>query len=280
MLTAAVLAVFGSVANLGCAAESATNNLPLIPEKTALLEESMLWDKDVDLRADVGYNDNILLAPALPHGSPFVGAGLDVVVFRLPLEGPGLTIAATGDALRYLRPAGGVDGEAEALVSAQAHEDLGRDWQAGLELKYLYLDQVVEELVQTGGGTGQTVEARGQSLELSPSCRRDLGSNWWAQVRTPVAREWWQAPLDDDWRAAVEIEAGRRFRSGSRITLELGTQYTWHQQWLARSAEGAELAGVPLQLWRQSVALKWDCPCDAAQRWHSTARLGFQVQPR
>ena len=51
-----------------CAAQglsdALTNDLALIPEDDSIWKESLLWDKDVVLRAGFGYKDNVLLAPS------------------------------------------------------------------------------------------------------------------------------------------------------------------------------------------------------------------------
>jgi len=256
------------------AADSLTNDLALLPEKPLLWDESLLWDKNLVLRTGLGYNDNILLSASSPHASALVKAGIEMLVFRLPLDGIGVTASVTGDDTRYWKPANGVEGEDAVLASAQARKDLNKDWQAGLELKYLYLDQVVEELIQVG--SGPVVQARGHSLEVNPSLRHDFGSNGWAQVEATAAQEWWEAPLDNDWKLGVRLLAGLNYDSGSRLTMEIDWQRIVHSQWQARDADGTDLPNQDLALNRSSVDLKWEHPWDAKRRWKSTTRLAFQ----
>src|SRR5690349_18239069 len=130
--------------------EAFTNNLALIPEDDSIWKESLLWDKDVVLRAGFGYKDNVLLAPSAPQGSPFFTSGLDLTIFRLPLDGLEVNLSIVGDDVRYTRHPGGLSGEDLFLASAQVQRYFSGVWRAGLELRYSYVDQVLQEFLSTG----------------------------------------------------------------------------------------------------------------------------------
>jgi hypothetical protein len=248
--------------------------LELIPEKRSLWTESLLWDKDITLRGGAGYKDNVLLSPSSPHGSAFYTSGLDLLVFRLPLDGLAFNLAMTGDDVRYARAVDGVEGEDSFLATAQIQKPFQEQWRSGLELKYLYLDQVAQELIQTGGV--RTVVAKGHTLGVRPFIRRDLATNWWVQLEFPVSREWWQSPLDDEWKFGAQAIAGRSYGFNSQAALTYGGLYISHDDWLAREADGMEIPGTTLALWQQNAELKWEHHWDAAQLWRSTTKLGFQ----
>ena len=248
--------------------DASTNGLELIPDKPSLWTESLLWDEDLVLRAGLGYKDNVLLSSSAPQGSAFFTSGLDLLVFRLPLDGLALNFTVTGDDVRYWRNVGGVQGEDSLLASAQARKYLGKQWRIGLELKYSYLDQVVgQEELETG--VTNSVVAKGHTLGARPFVRRDLGSNWWAQLESPLARDWFYSPLDDDWKFGAQASLARTYGHGSQLALTYGGSYIAHNAW-------TNILGPSLAVWRQIAELKWEHRWDAAQRWRSITKLAFQ----
>jgi hypothetical protein len=268
-----ILAAFASVCGLRAESGSLTNDLKLIPEDNSLWKESLLWDKDVVLRAGFGYKDNVLLSPTAPQSSPFFTSGLDVTIFRLPLDGWEFNLSIVGDDVRYTRNPDGLKGEDLFLTSVQVQKYFSRVWRAGVELRYSYIDQVLTEFLSAGGA--QAVEAKGQTLGFRPFVRRDLSTNWWVEVELPLAREWWQAPLDSLWKLGGQAIVGFNYSAHSHIALAGGDYYIPHEEWLARDAEGNELPGRKLALNRQVVELKWEHHWDADNRWSTVARLGF-----
>jgi hypothetical protein len=252
---------------------SLTNNLELIPERGAIWKESLLWDKNVVLRAGFGYKDNVLLAPSAKEGSSFFTSGLDLTIYRLPLDGWEVSFSMVGDDVRYLRSPGGLHGEDLFLTSAQVQKYFAGVWRTGLELRYSYIDQVLEEFLTAGGA--QAVEAKGNTLGARPFLRRDLCKNWWVQVEAPLAREWWQAPLDSSWKFGGQGILGFSYGPRSQVTLTGGDFYLAHEQWLARDALGNEIAGRRLTVSREIAELKWEHQWDATNRWSTTTKLGF-----
>jgi hypothetical protein len=275
-LLCSVAGLWAGILLAGTAPDASTNGLELIPDHPALWTESFLWDKDINLRAGIGYKDNVLLSPTSPQDSGFFTSGLDLTIFRLPLNGLAFNFTVTGDDVRYWRDVGGVQGEDSFLASAQIEKYLQEQWRVGLELKDLYADQVALALSQTGGVSA--VVAKGDTLQVRPFVRRDLGTNWWIQLGLPVEREWWQTPLDDDWRYGAQVVLAHTYGRGSQVALTYGGAYIAHGAWLATDEAGTEIPGKKLALWQQTVELKWVHHWDAAQRWRSITKLGFQYE--
>ena len=272
-MVAAALLVSG-LANARDVMDVSTNDLALIPDNPTLWKESMLWDKDITLRAGLGYKDNVLLSPSGAQGSAFFTSGLDLLVLRLPLDSLKFEFSLTGDDVRYWHDIEGVNREDLFLTRAQVEKYFGGHWRAGLELRHTYTDEVLEEIVSTGGA--QTIVAKGNTLEVRPFVRRDFGSNWWAELEAPISREWWQSPLDDYWKYGAQVILGRSYGRQSEITLTGGAFYIPHDEWAALDSAGNELPGKKLALWRQLAELKWVHRWDADRHWSSTTKLGFQ----
>jgi hypothetical protein len=255
------------------ASATLTNDLELIPEDQSLWKESFLWDKDVVLRAGFGYKDNVLLAPSSPVGGAFFTSGLDLTIFRLPLDGWEVNFSLVGDDVRYFNSPGGLNGEDLFLASGQLQKYFSEVWRAGLELRYSYVDQVLQELVVTGGV--QAVQAKGNTLGARPFVRRDISTNWWVQLEAPLARDWWQAPLDSSWKLGGQAVLGFSYGHRTQFSLSGGGFYIPHDEWLARDALGNEIPGRKLSLWKEVAELRWDQHWDSDRRWSSATRLGF-----
>lgn len=262
-------------AGMACASDDAlTNGLELIPEQESLWNESLLWSKDVVVRAGLGYKDNVLLSPSGGLGSMFFNSGLDLTLYRLPLDGLELNISATADDVRYWHSPGGLNGEDLVLGIAQVQRYFGGVWRSGLEFRGLYADQVIQELLEIGGVSA--IEAKGSTASIRPFLRRDFGTNWWVQLEAPISREWWDFPLDNYWKSGGQMTLGLAYGHHSQITLSYGNFYINHDQWLARDAAGDSVDGMLLDIWRQTAELKWDHAWDAAHHWSSSTKFAFQ----
>jgi hypothetical protein len=257
----------------GTAADSSTNDLALIPEDTSLWHESLLWDKNIVVKTGVGYKDNVLLAPSGVQGSGFFTSGIDLSLIRLPPDGWGLTFTVVGDDVRYFRRPGGLGGEDLFAASLQGERYFGEVWRAGLELRGSYVDQVLQVLLLQGGI--RVVEAKGETLGVRPFLRRDLSTNWWVQMEAPLARDWWQSPLDPTWKFGGGAVLGYSYRGHSQVSLTGEGFYLPHDEWQARDAVGIELAGKRLALWREVAELKWEHQWDAHHHWTTVARAGL-----
>ena len=233
----------------------------------------MLWDKEIVVRSGAGYRDNVLLSSEQVMGRPFFTVGLDLSILRFPLDGWQVGFAVTGDDIRYFRPAAGVNGEDLALVSLQVQKYFGGHWRFGCQTKYTYTDQVLQEVVGSGGV--QAVQAQGSTFVMAPFVRRDLGTNWWIQFGLPVSRDWWQSPLDDYWKYGAEVVLGCAYARHSQVVLTMGAFYISHDSWLARDNTGGEIPGEKLDVWSELVELKWGHPWDQAGRWTSALKIGF-----
>jgi hypothetical protein len=247
---------------------------PLLPDEK-LWNESLLWDKSVTLRSGFGYRDNVLWSPSSPLASPFYTGGLDLMLFRLPIDGLEFTLLVTGDDVNYWNNAvrgAGVKSEDVAMALTRVTKYF-EGWRLGLELKGIYADQVMETLTDTGGV--HAVEAKGFSVGAKPFARVDFCSNLYGQVEAPVSREWWESPLDDYWKIGGRALLGFNYGHHSAVTASYGGSYLPHDDWVARDETGLEISGKRLDVWRQQAELKWDHHWDAQNLWCSTTKLGF-----
>jgi len=254
-------------------ADSLTNDLDLIQGHESLWNESLLWDKDVVLRAGFGYKDNVLMSPNSREGSSFFTSGIDLTIYRIPLDGWEANFSIVGDDIRYLRSPGGLRGEDLFISSAQVQKYFSGVWRSGLEVRYSYIDQVLEEFLSPGGA--RALEAKGNALGVRPFLRRDFSTNWWVQLEAPLARDWWQTPLDSNWKLGGQGIAGFSYAQHSQVALTGGGFYIPHDEWLAREASGNEIPGRKLAMWREVAELKWEHQWDETNRWATSTKLGF-----
>ncbi|HWW02352.1 MAG TPA: hypothetical protein VNZ64_21820 [Candidatus Acidoferrum sp.] len=273
VLQVAVMCLAMGAAVAKADADVSTNGLELIPEGHSLWSESMLWDKDIVVRAGLGYKDNVALSPSTAQGSGFFASGLDLTIFRVPLDGPEVNFSITGDDQRYWRAPDGIKGEDLWLASARVQKYIGGEWQGGTEVRYVYVDQVLAELLLNGGI--HPVQAKGNMLGVRPYIRRDFDTNLWLQFEAPITREWWQEPLDSDWKYGLQMILGSHYAQHSEFAITFGEFYIPQDHWLARDRDGNELAGKTLAVWRQVFELKWEHEWDLKRRWASTTRAGF-----
>ena len=265
------LATLALTARAQTSTNASSEDLALIPEDAGLLKESMLWQHTLALRTGAGYDDNVLLSPSSPQGSAFLTAGLDFSLSRLPLDGWGVDVLATGDDQRYLQN-GRSRGTDFWLTDVTIKRFLGDHWQAGVEATENYLDEV--DYVDTLAGPA-AVEIQGNALKLKPFIRREFGTNWWAELDFPTAREIFDAPLDNVWKYGPQLQIGFSDDKQREIALNYQIQQFDHDSWPALSADGTPVGTRNLSLVEQRAELHWREVWDADDHWSTDTKLTF-----
>ena len=262
------------------AAETGLSETNLIPQVTRLWTESMLWDEQISLSSGVGYNNNVLLSPFNPRGSAFIVNGLDLMVMRVPLDGWEIVGAITGDDMRFWRNVG-ASREDSFLGSLRVERELPDGWQAGLEARGLYENQVLDTSTDSGVPATELVEGHG--LTGIPSLRKDLAAGLWLKLEVPVTRWYFQAPLDDYWEFGPIVTAGYDFGKRADVALSYGATYQQHDQWVTlnsfglipRDEFGQPLPPQLLVILQHRAELAWHQYWDSHRRWRSATRLIF-----
>jgi hypothetical protein len=253
--------------------ETSNEQVELIPENQQLWTESLLWDKEITLRAGAGYKDNVTLSPSPTLASGFFTSGLDILVHRLPLDGWEVIGLVTGDDTRYWNNVG-VDGEDFFAASIQAQKFLGVNWRLGAEMRYSYINQVQYVLLDTGP---TATKLRGHILDARPFFRRELGTNWWLQAEALISREYFASPLDDSWKVGPHLLLGRTLGSGSTLSLGYAILQEPHDTRLTTDASGNPVpSGKTLTLLENRVDLRWEKLWDPERHWRTVTRLIFR----
>ena len=266
-----ILSVFFLSLLRGRGAETPQSETNLIPENTPLWTETMLWDKEVRLSSGVGYNGNVLLSPFNPRGSGFFVNGLDLIVMRMPMDGWQVVGSLLGDDTRYWHNVG-ASGEDSFIASLRVQRDLPNGWEAALEARGLFENQVLD--ISTSQGVPATALVEGFSVTARPSVRKDFKSALWLQLEIPVTRWYFKTPLDDYWEVGPVATLGHNFGERSDVTLGYSAQYQPHDQWFALNAYGQPLK-QRLVIMQQRAELAWHQYWDSHRRWRSSTRLIF-----
>jgi hypothetical protein len=248
------------------AAEPATNEfIPDLPN---------LWVRDVELRASVGYKDNLTLSRTATEKSVLIGSGADVTIARLPLDGKQFTFLLSVDDTRY--PQGNqVTHEDLVVALAQFKTDLSQSWRLGLDGRYVYQDQVVDTSIIETNLTATLI--RGHGLALMPNVRWTFTRDTWLELSGTAQRQFYREPLDDYWEDGPKLMLGRDYGHRSSLTLA----YSWNRRdYDTReqiSLSGTNLPGTELRFFQHDVEFAWRHNWDARRRWRTSTRLGFQA---
>jgi hypothetical protein len=255
----------------GHGAETLLSETNLIPQDTRLWTESMLWDKQITLSSGLGYNDNVLLSAFNPHGSAFYINGLDLMIMRVPLDGWQIVGSIVGDDTRYWHNVG-TDREDSFIGSLRVERELPDGWQAGLEARGLYEDQVLD--ISTSGAVPTTALVKGYGITGQPSLRKKLWAGLWLKLEMPVTRWLLEAPLDDYWDFGPVVTAGYDFGRRADVTMSYGASHQSHDEWVALDEYGRVLP-QRLEIYQQRVELAWHQYWDSQRHWRSSTRLAY-----
>lgn len=250
----------------------AAENLPLIPDNVSLLDNSLLWDRQILVRTGLGYKDNVLLSPFRPVGSGFFKSGLEATLLRLPTEGLHFVASVEGEDIRYFR-SGTLDAEQSLLAMTQLKKDWGAGWQAGLTVEYAYVDQVQD--ISVSENVAARAKVQGHIISVHPALRRDWGTNWWTQMELSATRRLLAVPIDDDWNAGPKLTLGHSVSERSELRMSGGLLNWRYDTRVDTDATGAGIAGTHRERWIYKTDLTWQHYWDEARRWRSTTALAF-----
>jgi hypothetical protein len=230
------------------------------------------WDKSINLRAAAGYKDNLTLGNVRTEASPFSSAGLDLMIWRLPIDGPQFNFFITGDDVRYFEGAT-VDHEDTLIAQAQVKFDLGKRWSAAITLQYLYQDQMLD--VSTTEEV-HAVKVKGHGLSARPSVRHDFEKRNWVELELGLTRQYLAAPLDDYWEGGPKLTLGHEY--GHRSDLAAGYEFSDRQYdtRLPLDRQGRHLAGTSLNYFQHEIAVTSRHYWDQARRWRTTTKLAYK----
>jgi hypothetical protein len=235
-----------------------------------------LWDESYAIRAGVGYNDNVLLDNTDPKASPFFTSGLDITIFRLPADDWECYLFATGDDVRYWQSIG-VGSEDLWLVGSKIRRDLGNGWMAGITAGYAYEDQVLD-LLNTSLSVASFTPAVviGNTITLSPSIRRDLGTNYWVELELEGIRQFFDSPAYSYWQTGLKLTTGRLYGHHSELALSYQVFAQLYDDEPDADPTGAEIPGTTLREIHQVAELAWRHYWDNKRRWENTTSLSFE----
>ena len=248
------------------AAEPATNEfIPDLPK---------LWLRDVELRASIGYKDNLTLGRTATEKSVLIGSGVDVTFARLPLDGKQFNFLLSVDDTRY--PQGQQVTHEDLIVAlAQFKLDASAQWRLGLDARYVYQDEVVDTSVTETNLAATLV--RGNGLALMPNARWTFARDTWLELSGTAQRQYYREPLDDYWEGGPKLMLGRDYGHRSALTLAYSWNVRAYDTREQISLGGTNIPGTSLEFLQQDVELAWRHNWDTRRRWRTTTRLGFQA---
>jgi hypothetical protein len=233
-----------------------------------------LWDSFFEVRSGPGYKDNALLAHQGAEGSALVASGLEWTLNRVTRAPRRFNFYLALDDIRYFNVQE-MDKEQTALALATWDVTLSPRWQAGLELRYFYLNQVMDaSLTEAELGT---LRVRGHALAGRPSLRLNLAGGNWLQIEFELARQFFDRPLDDYWDGGPKLTLGRRYGHQSEVSVGLGARERSYdlRRTLDRDGAGGSDAR-DLEFLAQEASAVWRHHWDSRRHWRTTTKAGLK----
>lgn len=234
-----------------------------------------LWDYSGEVRGGLGYKDNVLLSNTNAIGSGFWMSGAEAMLFRLPTGGWQYHFFADITDNRYL-DAPEVGSEQVAVAATELSKDLGSGWKSGLELNYLYQNQVFDDSANYYTNQTSIGKIVGHTLAPQWTLRKALGA-FWLEAEVNGTRQWLEEPLDDYWQYGPRAAAAYEF--GNRSELKLAYQpsrldYDSREQ---VDRDGAPIPDSSLSLNSHLVELSLTYAFDPQRRWQSITLMSFEA---
>jgi hypothetical protein len=215
----------------------------------------------------------VLLSHNAAEASPFVGAGLEMIFWRLFGLDTKFEFFVTADDRHYLS-ARSTDKEQTAFSLVQIKKSFSERLYGTMAAEYLYQDQILD--VSATEANLQTVRVRGHTIIARPTVRHDSGESW-LELQLPVQRQYLDQPLDDYWEANARLVWGFPFGNKSEFTVayEFGRRWYDHDESLA--ADGSIMPGTHREFRQQEARLAWRQNWDRKRRWRTTTRATARI---
>jgi hypothetical protein len=230
------------------------------------------WIKTLEARTWAGYKDNVLLGNLNVIGSPLVAGGLDLMFYRLPVDGWEYLVLSSAD-YTYYPSAPQANPEANALVEGQVKRTFAEGWRGGLSAEYLYFDQVMDSSVIGQGISSMLVE--GHTFTLRPSLGKDLNPGYRVELEVPVTRQIFQQFVDSYWEFGPKLVLGRQYGNKSDVNFAYEFIDRPYDTRLQRDAQGDLLPGRELSFYLNQVSVAWRQNWDEGRHWRTTTKLSL-----
>lgn len=217
----------------------------------------------------------MLLSTVDPEGSGFLWAGVDAMVFRLPVDGTECSFFLSGEDRRYLA-AEDAEKEQTFLTSGRVRRVFNERWVAALNVQYFYMDQVFDASTTEVPDFG-VVLARGHSLGARPTVGYQPSRLAQLGIEVPITRQWFDDPLDSYWELGP--------RGFLRYELALESSFEFSYETLARpydtrtqyTTTGISIEGTELEYRVQTLQATWRQQWDRKGRWRTVTRAGLEL---
>lgn len=227
----------------------------------------------MSLRGSVGYKDNVLLGNVAPEGGPFLGLGLDLMVFRIPTGNTEFLGFVSGDDRRYLNVPG-IDKERDLIAQTQLKQTFGDNWKAALTLQYVFQDQVFD-VSTTEAGFG-SLKLEGHALTLRPSLRRSLGSHAYLEGEFGVTRQYFPWPIGNYWEGGPKLTLGYTYGNSSELALRAILNKRFYGQRPDTALDATPIPNTSLTFLEPGAELVWDHIWDPDKQWRTTTKFTYR----
>ena len=234
-----------------------------------------IWDKSVTLRGGLGYDDNVLLSTDNEQRSPFWDTGLELMLFRLPVDQHQFYFFLSAEDRRFLKKSIETGKEQTVIAVTQYDYQVTEDWDAGIGLQYLFQDEVFD--VSATEATLTTIPLTAHSVELSPSVARQLSDSDEVELELAVRRQFFHEPLDDYWEGGPEITWQHDYGSRSEIELTYAFSWRFYDTRSQRNADGLLLPGTSLEFRSHEIELSNQHYWDKSRRWRTESEIGVDL---
>ena len=240
-----------------------------------LPDELSPWDTSVNVRPGFGYKDNLALSHSDRDDSVFVSTELDLLIFRLPLDGRQFTAFVTAKDTRFLE-SDEIRYEQYLGATTEFKMDMGAHWNASAALHYSYQNEIID--ISTIETNLAALRVQAHRFGVSPlTLRRDLTRNLWVQGEPRLTRQFFRRPLDDFWEAAGRVSFGSDYGFLSKASLSYEIKQVIFDNKSQTTPDGLPIRGQLMRYTQHEAEVmvrhNWDKP----RRWRSLTRLGFHV---
>jgi hypothetical protein len=243
-------------------------------QETTNLAPVAVYDSFTTVSASGGYRENVLYSAVIKENSWFTKTALDTGLMRLSESGSFLLLYFLVEDTRYLDTSA-INYEQVMSGSIQYTEPVSEKDEAGFQLNYLYLHQILDAS-QTEANLYRIL-VEGHQVEFRSHWQHTFSKRWATKLEAVGLRQIYTETLDNYSEAGGNAELTYSYGTRSEASVAWESAIRHYDTREHYDRQGVPLADTDLRYYQNELSAKWRHNWNKERTLQTTTRLSAML---